>query len=162
MNDSVPGKGDWLRALAALLVGQDLEQARRRMRWAWAVGFLWAAWSFIGVMAGIWSLAPEVADRLDLRLFILAVLEVGLVAFLSYGVMRRWRPAAAILLGYFWLSRIFWITVGAIALGSLGEIAKFLILQAIPAYLFLQGMRGVWTHHHLTHPAYLPTDTPLD
>ena len=162
MNDSVPGKGSWASILAALLVGQDLGQAQRRVRWAWVAGFLWAAWSFIGVMAGIWSLAPEVSDRLDLRLFILAVLEVGLVAFLSYGVMRRWRPAAAILLAYFWPSRIFWIVVGAIALGSMGEIAKFFILQAAPAYLFLQGMRGVWTHHYLTHPDYPAADRPTD
>ena len=137
-----------------LLVGRDLEQARRRVRWGWVAGFLWSAWSFIGVMAGIWSLAPEVPDRLDLRLFILAVVEVGLVAFLSYGVMRRRRTAAAVLPGYFWLSRIFWIGVGAIGLGSPLEVVRFLVLQAAPAYLFLQGMRGVWTWHYLTHPEY--------
>lgn len=140
--------------LAALLVGKDLERARKRIRNGWLLGYLWAGWSFVGVIAGIWSLAPEAEERLSLTLFIMAVVEVGVVAFLSYGVMRRGRPAAATLLVYFWGSRIFWIAAGAIGLGSYGEIVKFAILQVFPAYIFLQGMRGVWTWHHLTRPEY--------
>ena len=140
--------------LTALLVGRDLEQARKRIRNGWLLGYLWAGWSFVGVIAGIWSLAPEAEERLSLTLFILAVVEVGVVAFLSYGVMRRGRVAAATLLVYFWASRIFWIAAGAIGLGGYGEIVKFAILQVFPAYIFLQGMRGVWTWHYLTHPEY--------
>ena len=147
------------RIALALLVGRDLEQARKRVRNGWLCGFLWAGWSFIGVVAGIWSLAPEAEERLSLSLFILAVVEVGVVAFLSYGVMRQRRPAAATLLVYFWVSRIFWIAAGAIGLGGYGEIIKFGILQVIPAYLFLQGMRGVWTWHRLTHPEYALVET---
>ena len=138
----------------ALLVGRDLEQARKRIRNGWLLGYLWAGWSFVGVIAAIWSLAPEAEERLSLALFILAVVEVGVVAFLSYGVMRRGRVASATLLVYFWGSRIFWIAAGAIGLGGYGEIVKFAILQVLPAYIFLQGMRGVWTWHYLTHPQY--------
>jgi hypothetical protein len=28
------------------------------------------------------------------------------------------------------------------------------VVQALPAYLFLQGMRGAWTCFYLTHPRY--------
>ncbi len=147
------------RIVLGLLVGRDLEQARKRVRNGWLFGFLWAGWSFIGVASGIWSLAPGTEDRLPLTLFILAVVEVGVVAFLSYGVMRRGRPPSAALFVYFWASRVFWIAAGAIGLGGYGEIVKFAILQVIPAYLFLQGMRGVWTWHHLTHPKYAPVET---
>ena len=154
MNDTEKERGGWTGLLAALVVGRDLEQAQRRLRYGWMVGYVWAGWSFIGVMAGIWSLAPEAADRLDLRLFILAVLEVGLVAFLAYGVLRRRKAPATVLLGYFWISRVFWIAVGAIAVGSALEVVRFFVLQVAPAYLFLQAMRGAWTYHYLTHPGY--------
>ena len=136
------------------MVGSDLEQAGKRIRNAWIVGFLWAAWSFIGVVTSIWSLAPDAEEGLGLKLFIFAVVEVGLVAFLAYGVLKRRKSAATLLFFYFWTSRIFWISIGLISFATMSDIAKFFVLQVLPAYLFFQGMRGAWTFYYLTHPQY--------
>jgi hypothetical protein len=136
------------------MIGNDIDRARKRMRNAWVVGFIWAALSFVGAVAGIWGLAPEAEEGPGLGLFILVILEVGLVAYLSYGVLQRRRNAATLLFFYFWISRIPWIFVGLISLQSGPDIVRFLVLQVLPAYLFFQGMRGAWTYFYLTHPEY--------
>ena len=142
------------RRVSRLMVGRDIEQARRRMRNAWIAGFIWTALSFMGAVAGIWGLSSETPEGPGLTLFILAVLEVGLVAYLSYGVLQRRRWAATLLFFYFWISRIPWIAVGLISLQTGPDIARFFVLQVLPAYLFFQGMRGAWTFFYLTHPQY--------
>jgi hypothetical protein len=150
-----PGtSGTLARAIARLTVGNDIEQARKRMRNAWIAGFVWTVLSFMGAIAGMWGLGAEAEGEPGLGLFIVAVVEVGLVAFLSYGVLQRRRWAATLLFFYFWISRIPWILVGLISLQSGPDIARFLALQVLPAYLFLQGMRGAWTFYYLTHPRY--------
>lgn len=140
------------------MVGQDLEQARKRMRNAWLVGFIWSAIIFINTATAIWGLAPGTEERLSLGLFIFALIEVGIVAFLSYGILQKRRNAATVLLLYFWISRIFWISMGIISLTTIPDITRFMIWQVLPAYLFFQGLRGAWTYYYLTHPQY-PTQT---
>ena len=142
------------RRVTRLMIGNDIDQARKRMRNAWIAGFIWTALSFVGAVAGIWGLAPDAEEGPGLVIFILIILEVGLVAYLSYGVLQRRRGAATLLFFYFWISRIPWILVGLISLQSLPDIARFLVLQVLPAYLFFQGMRGAWTFFYLTHPQY--------
>jgi hypothetical protein len=146
------------RAVTRLMVGNDLEKARKRMRNAWIAGFVWAGWSFIGIaVALIGRLTSETVVGLALELLILAIVEIGLIAFLSYRVMQRSRSAATLLFFYFWMSRVFWIAAGLIRLDTGPYIAGFLLVQVLPAYLFFQGMRGAWTFHHLTHPQYPAT-----
>lgn len=140
------------RYFIGLTVGRDLEQARKRMRNAWIAGFVWVALSFMGAAAGVWGL--ESGQGPGLGLFIVVILEVGLVAYLSYGIMQRRRVPATVLFFYFWISRIPWIAVGLISLQSGPDVGRLLLLQLLPAYLFLQGMRGAWTYHYLTHPQY--------
>jgi hypothetical protein len=144
----------WARAVIRLLVHDDIDRARKQMRNAWIVGFIWTALSFMGAVAGIWGLAPDAEEGTGLGLFILVILEVGLVAYLSYGVLQRRRWAATLLFLYFWISRIPWIAVGLISLQSGPDVARFLVVQVLPAYLFFQGMRGAWTFFYLTHPQY--------
>ena len=136
------------------MVGQDLEQACRRMRHAWLVGFMMSGIFFVNAAIAIWGLAPGAEDRLSLGLFIFALVEVGIVAFLSYGVLRRSKEAATALFCYFWISRIFWIAMGIIDLSTAPHIFKFLVWQVLPAYIFFQGLRGAWTYYYLTHPQY--------
>jgi hypothetical protein len=143
------------RAITRLMAGNDLEKARKRIRNAWIAGFIWSAWSFTGVaVALIGRLTNETDARLPLGLLVFAVVEVGLVAFLSYWMMRHSRSAATLLFFYFWMSRVFWIATGLIRLDSGPYIAGFFLVQVLPAYLFFQGMRGVWTFYYLTHPQY--------
>jgi hypothetical protein len=142
------------RTIVRLMVGNDIGRARQRMRNAWIAGFIWAGLSFMGAVAGIWGLSSNTGAGPGLALFILVIVEVGLVAYLSYGVLQRSRGAATLLFFYFWISRIPWIAVGLISLQSGADIARFLVLQVLSAYLFLQGMRGAWTFFYLTHPQY--------
>jgi hypothetical protein len=143
------------RAITRLTVGNDLEKARKRIRNAWIAGFMWSAWSYVGVAVALTGrLTSETGVGIGLGLFIFATVEVGLVAFLSYRVMRHDRWAATLLFFYFWTSRIFWIAVGLIKFGTGPDIAGFFLVQVLPAYLFFQGMRGVWTFYYLTHPQY--------
>lgn len=148
-NSSTPA-----RVLLALTIGNNIERARNGMRNAWIAGFVWAALSFFGAAAGIWNLASQAEAGPGLGLFIAAMVEVGLVAYLSYGVLRRRRGAATLLFFYFWTSRILWIALGLISFQTGPDVVRFLVLQVLPAYLFFQGMRGTWTFHYLTHPEY--------
>lgn len=160
MDSSKTTRQTLVSAIIKLLVGQDLEQARKRMRNAWLAGFIWSGVVFINTATAIWGLVPGTEERLNLGLFIFALVEVGIVAFLSYGVLQRRRQAATALFFYFWISRIFWITTGIIGLATILDITRFLVWQVLPAYLFFQGLRGAWTYYHLTHPEY-PAKTQL-
>jgi hypothetical protein len=142
------------RTVIRLMVGNDIDRARKRMRNAWIAGFIWTALSFMGAVAGIRGLAPEAEEGTGLGPFILVILEVGLIAYLSYGVLQRRRWAATLLFFYFWISRIPWIATGLISFQSGADIARFLVLQVLPGCLFFQGMRGAWTCFYLTHPRY--------
>lgn len=145
-------------SITRLMVGNDLEKARKRIRNAWLAGFVWSAWSYVGAVGLLITLASEPAvEGPGLGLFISIVVEVGLIAFLSYRVLRRGRWAATALFFYFWTSRIFWMSMGLIRLETGLDIAGFFLVQVLPAYLFFQGMRGAWTFHNLTHPQYPAT-----
>ena len=142
MDNSKTTSQTFISAIIRLIVSQDLDQARKRMRNAWLVGFIWSGVIFINTATAIWGLAPGTGERLSLGLFIFALVEVGIVAFLSYGVLQRRRDAATTLFFYFWISRVFWITMGIIGLSALPEIARFLIWQVLPAYLFSKVYAG--------------------
>jgi hypothetical protein len=131
------------------------------MRYAWLAGFVWSAISFVGAVGAL--IAPIIADApsdLHLGQFIFAIVEVGLIAFLSYGVMQRRPTAAALLFGYFVLSRIVLAFMGLIGLEHSEDYLRFLI-QGVFALLFFQGLRGTLTFYHLTHPSY-PSALPRE
>ncbi len=130
----------------------DLDQARRRMRFAWVAAFIWVGISLFsaGVNALVWS-GGQLA-------FVLT--ESTLVAILAFGVLKRRRQAAVPLFFYFAISRIVLIALGPIALQEPPEILRFLLIDAVVAYLLFQGMRGTMVFHYLTHPAY-PTAAPM-
>ena len=96
----------------------DVGTVLRRIRLAWIVGFVWSGWSFVGAVSGIWSLTVIGDEGLGLLLFILVIVEVGLMGGLSYGVLRRKRFFGLVLFSYFWFSRLFWILVGLIGATS--------------------------------------------
>ena len=141
-------------AFSGLLMGGGPDKARRWIRFGWLAGFVWAAISFLGAVGSM--LAPVIAEApsdLDLGQYIFAVIEVGVIAYLSYGVMQRRPVAAALLFLYFVLSRVVLILVGLIALEQLADYWRLLI-QGVFAFFFFQALRGVLTFYHLTHPQY--------
>ena len=139
-----------------MLINGDLERARKRMRNAWIAGFAWSAFIFLGamglllppVMFGIDTLSP-----IDLGRFIYAIVEVGLMGVLAFGVFSQRRSAATLLFCYFAVSRVVLVAIGEVRFDEPPDLVRLLI-QVGFGYLFFQGMRGGWTHHHLTHPQY--------
>ena len=136
-----------------LVIGGSLDQARRRTKVACIAGYLWTLLSFVSVTSWIFLPVSDdtVGQRLSLGLYVGLVCEVGVVAFLSYGVMRRKPKMATALFFYFWVSRLFWLSTGLISLNGIPNIARLILLHLVPVYLFYQGMRGAWTHHSLTN-----------
>ncbi|MSQ06094.1 MAG: hypothetical protein EXR46_02685 [Dehalococcoidia bacterium] len=135
----------WLK----LLIGGDMAAARRRMRNAWIAGFVAAVIGLAVAGMSYGAVDPEgralLAGGRWALAFVLA--ETALLAGLSWGVVKRRRDAAAVLFLYFLGSRSI-----AYVLGS-GNMTS-LPVQILLGYLLFQGMRGAFTCHHLTHPAY--------
>jgi len=139
------------------------------MRWAWVAGFVLVTVNLLN--AAILYLFYELflllfpgfdseVEKWSAGQFAWVVFESVLIGLLSYGVLKRVRLAAVSLFFYFWLSRIPLLALGLISLEKPpDDFARFLLLQALPAYLFFQGMRGAWTFHFLTHPPY-PAEAP--
>ena len=147
-----------------MLVSGDLDAARKRMRNAWIAGFAWSAFIFVGamglllptVMFGVPTLGP-----IPMGQFAYFIVEVGLMGFLAYGVFRGRRSAATLLFCYFAVSRVVLVAFGEVRFDGPPDFVRLLI-QAGVAYLFFQGMRGAWTHHHLTNPQYPAAVSPAE
>ena len=146
--------------LNGVLIGRDITQARRRMRWAWIAGFSWAIVGLLNALLLFSGFDSEVENLWSGGQFAWVVAESGLMALLSYGVLKRVRLAAVSLFFYFWISRIPLLALGWISLEGPPDLARFLIMQVLFAYLFLQGMRGVLTFHFLTHRPYTTAASP--
>jgi hypothetical protein len=136
-----------------LIVGDSIDQARKRTKVACIAGYVWTLLSFVSVTSWIFLPVSEdtLGQRLSLGLYVGLVCEVGIVAFLSYGIMRRKPKMATALFFYFWVSRLFWLSTGLISFDGVPNIVRFIVLHLVPVYLFYQGMRGAWTHHRLTN-----------
>ena len=146
------------------MLGSDLTQAGKRILWGGVAGF---------VVAGMLSLVvtttyfgdPTVTGVIQPTLgqFLYVLLESALMALLSVGVLKRFRPAAAALLVYHLVSKstLFGLAVFGLAPGNLNPYSMTIFLL-IPGYIFLQGLRGALTWHHLTHPAYPTTAAVQD
>lgn len=145
--------------LPAWMLGSDLTQAGKRILWGGIAGL---------VVAGMMSMAvtttyfgdPAVTELVQPTLgqFLYVLLESALIAVLSVGVLKRFRPAAAALLVYHLVSKsaLFGLAIFGWAPGNLNPYSMTIYLL-IPGYLFLQGLRGTLTWHYLTHPAYPTT-----
>ena len=129
------------------------------MRFGWLAGFVWAGISFLGAVGAM--LAPVIAEapsELHLGQYIFAIIEVGIIAYLSFGLMQRRPTAATLLFLYFILSRIALVFIGLITLGQPSDYI-LLLKEGIFAFLFFQALRGALTYYHLTHPQY-PASPP--
>ena len=150
------------RFLNAVLIGTDITQARRRVRWAWFAGFFWATIGLLNALLLFSGLDSEVENLWSRVQSAWVVAESVLVAWLSYGVLKRVRVAAVSLFFYFWISRIPLLALGWISLAEPQDVVRFIVMQVLFAYLFLQGMRGVLTLHFLTHPKYPAEASPAE
>ena len=122
------------RFLNRALIGGDITQARRRIRWAWIAGFSWAVIGLLNALLLFSGFDAEVENLWSTGQFLLVLGESALMAVLSYGLLQRVRAAAVTLFFYFWISRIPLLALGLISLEEPPDVARFL-LQVLVAYL---------------------------
>ena len=138
------------------LIGTDLVQARKRIRWGFGAGLAAAIINFIVIMSTFFvgDTSVEGVVQPSRGQFIFVLVEAVLVAILAVGVHKRNRAMAATLLGYQLISKsvLFGLALAGLGPGNLNPVS--LVLNLVFAYLFFQGLRGVLTWHHLTHPLY--------
>ncbi|MDE2841941.1 MAG: hypothetical protein OXN21_01025 [Chloroflexota bacterium] len=138
------------------LIGTDLLQARKRIRWGFGAGLAAATINFIVIMSTyfVGDSGVEGVVQPSRGEFIFVLVEAGLVAALGVGVLKRSRAMAAALLGYQLISKsaLFGLALAGLGPGNLNPVS--LVLNLVFAYLFFQGLRGVLTWHYLTHPDY--------
>lgn len=154
-----PSAGDDHRA-GSWLIGTDLVQARKRILWGCGAGMAAAIVNFIVIMSTyfVGDTGVEGVVQPSRGEFIFVLVEAALVAILAIGVLKRSRAAAATLLGYQLLSKTVLFGLAAFGLGPGNLNLVSLVLNLVFAYLFFQGLRGVLTWHHLTHPRYPTTE----
>ena len=138
-----------------ILLGTDVTQANRRIRWAYICGYLYAG-VFVFNAITLFSVGDlEVKGLWSTGQAVFVVLEASLVAFLSFGLSRRNKMAAIGLLVYFLLSRVPLLILGFLpAANELDGLMRLVVMQILPAYLFFQGLRGVLTFHDLKDRDY--------
>ena len=138
-----------------ILLGTDVTQASRRIRWAYICGYLYAG-VFVFNAIALFSVGDlEVKGLWSTGQAVFVVLEASLIAILSFGLSRRNKMAAIGLFVYFLLSRVPLLILGFLpAANELDGLMKLVVMQILPAYLFFQGLRGVLTFHNLKHRDY--------
>lgn len=143
------------------LLGTDLEQARKRIRWGGGAGLAAAVINFIVIMSTyfVGDTGVEGVVQPSSGQFIFVVVEVVVVAVLALGVLRKNRAAAMALLAYQVVSKLVLFGLAAFGLGPGNLTPESLVLNLVFAYLFFQGLRGVLTWHYLTRPVW-PTFDP--
>ncbi len=138
-----------------ILLGTDVTQANRRIRWAYICGYLYAG-VFLFNAITLFSVGDlEVKGLWSTGQAVFVVLEASLIAILSFGLSRRNKMAAIGLFVYFLLSRVPLLILGFLpAANELDGLMKLVVMQILPAYLFFQGLRGVLTFHDLKDRDY--------
>ena len=138
-----------------ILLGTDVTQASRRIRWAYICGYLYAG-VFVFNAIALFSVGDlEVKGLWSAGQAVFVVLEASLIAILSFGLSRRNKMAAIGLFVYFLLSRVPLLILGFLpAANELDGLMKLVVMQILPAYLFFQGLRGVLTFHDLKDRDY--------
>ena len=132
------------------------------MRWAWIAGFSWAAVGLLNALLLFSGFDSEDENLWSAGQLAWVVVETGLMALLSFGVLKRVRMAAVSLFFYFWISRIPLWALDLISWEEPQDVARIIIMQVLPACLFFQGMRGAWTFHFLSHPQYSGEASPTE
>ena len=144
--------------VASWLIGSDIEQARKRMRWGGIAGIAAAIINFVvAVVTYFGDASVEGVIQPGGWAFLFVLAEAGLMTVLAVGLLRKNRSAALLLLGYHVVSKVALFGLAAVGVGpgSLRAIPFHLVF----AYMFFQGWRGALTWRYLTraeYPAFAP------
>ena len=111
------------------LIGTDLEQARKRMRWGGGAGLAAAIIYFVvAVVTYFGDASVEGVIQPGGWAFLFVLAEAGLMTVLAVGLLRRNRHAALLLLAYHVVSKVALFGLAAVGVGP-GS------LRAIPFHL---------------------------
>ncbi len=138
------------------LIGTDLVQARKRIRWGGGAGLAAAVINFIVIMSTyfVGDTGVEGVIQPSGGQFLFVLVEAVALAGLAVAALMRSRAGAMGLLGYHVISKLALFGLAAFGLGPGNLNPVSLVLNLVFAYLFFQGLRGVLTWHYLTHPDY--------
>ena len=138
-----------------ILIGTDITQSRRRIRWAYMCGYLYAGVCLLNTVLLFSTWDSEVSGLWSTGQSVFVVLESSLIAILSFGLSRRNKLGAIGLFVYFSVSRVPLLILGFLpAVNELDDLVRLIVSQVLPAYLFFQGLRGVLTFHVLKRRDY--------
>ncbi len=138
------------------LIGTDLVQARKRIRWGGGAGLAAAVINFIVIMSTyfVGDTGIEGVIQPSGGQFLFVLVEAVLLTGLAVAVLRRSRTGAMALLAYHVASKLALFGLAAFGLGPGNLNPVSVVLNLVFAYLFFQGFRGVLTWNYLTHPEY--------
>ena len=138
------------------LLSADINQARRRMRWAWLAGLAWWVWN-TGLLL-LWMLAPGIdpdagIPDIPVRIPIYYGVEGFAIGMLAMGVNLRWRLAAALLPAVFFLARLIALTrLEPVAFDA--RMVFWMAVYLLLLWLFIRAVPGAFSYHWHTHPPH--------
>ena len=86
----------------------------------------------------------------DVGPLILAAIEAIIIGGLALGVRQSFRPAAILLAGGFFASRIAGIAIGLISVNDVRD-ALWLFIFGVLLFFFVRGVQGTFSFHWYTH-----------
>ena len=86
----------------------------------------------------------------DVGPLILAAIEAMIIGGLALGVRQSFRPAAILLAGGFFASRIGGIAIGLISVNDVRD-ALWLFIFGVLLFFFVRGVQGTFSYHWYTH-----------
>lgn len=139
------------------LAARSPSQARRWIRWGWLASLAWWVWNtgllLVWLVASVIPPDPAVADAdppFPARIVIYYGVEGFVIGLLGLALNARWRPAAFLLPGIFLITRI--IALTRLEPLALDVRAVWVVVYLLLLFLFIQGARGVLSHHWFTRP----------
>ncbi|KAI9134593.1 serine/threonine-protein kinase [Acaryochloris sp. CCMEE 5410] len=113
----------------------ELEEANRQIKTAWIAGIVLAVLTFlIGILSGS-----------DTSFWLI---DVVISAGLTFGIYKKVRACAVLMLIYYILGRLLWVSA-ALESGE-GVNPAAIGLGGAFIYFYVQGVKGTYTHHRLT------------
>ncbi|HIP73084.1 MAG TPA: hypothetical protein EYH05_17025 [Anaerolineae bacterium] len=109
-----------------------IEDGEKGIKQAWIAGVISGSITLLVVILSV--------AGLDLGFSVFALIDVALIFLLSFGIYKKNRIAAVLLLAYYLINQAI-----RIAGGNTGGIG----MMAIFTYFFIQGVRGTFLYHKL-------------
>ena len=118
-----------------ILIGTDITQSRRRIRWAYMCGYVYAGVCLLNTVLLFSAWDSEISGLWSTGQSVFVVLESILIAILSFGLSRRNKLGAIGLFVYFSVSRVPLLILGFLpAVNELDDLVRRLYRQPRSKY----------------------------